>query len=134
MAQLTPVVVTDSICQMENKNDPVPSLDLSSTAFSSHDQEQLNNSVKEYVDIMVRSELDLGHYKGVEHTIELEDPKPFKQRYRRIPPHMFEEVRDLLRQLEACGVIRPSKSQYSSPVVCCVRRMGSSACVLTIGF
>ena len=111
VAQLTPVVVTDSICQMENMNDPVPSLDLSSTAFLSHDQEQLNNLVKEFVDVMARSEFDLGHYKGVVHTIELEDPKPFKQRYRRIPPHMFEEVRDHLRQLEACGVIRPSKSQ-----------------------
>ena len=105
VAQLTPVVVTDSICQMENMNDPVPSVDLISTAFSSHDQEQLNNLVKEYADIMARSELDLGHYNGVEHTIELEDPKPFKQRYRRVPPHMFEEVRDHLRQLEACGVI-----------------------------
>ncbi|KAK3734962.1 hypothetical protein RRG08_038985 [Elysia crispata] len=124
VAQLTPVVVTDSICQMENMNDPVPSLDLSSTAFLSHDQEQLNNLVKEFVDVMARSEFDLGHYKGVVHTIELEDPKPFKQRYRRIPPHMFEEVRDHLRQLEACGVIRPSKSQYSSPVVCCRKKDG----------
>ena len=124
VAQLTPVVVTDSIYQMENMNDPVPSLDLSSTAFSSHDQEQLNNLVKEYADVMARSELDLGHYKGVEHTIQLEDPKPFKQRYRHIPPHMFEELRDHLRQLEACGVIRPSKSQYSSPVVCCRKKDG----------
>ena len=124
VAQLTPVVVTDSICQMENMNDPAPSLDLSSTAFSSHDQEQLNNLVKEYADVMARSELDLGHYKGVEHTIELEDPNPFKQRHRCIPPHMFEEVRDHLRQLEACGVIRPSKSEYSSPVVCCRKKDG----------
>ena len=84
----------------------------------------MNNLVKEYADIMARSELDLGHYNGVEHTIELEDPKPFKQRHRRIPPHMFEEVRDHLRQLEACGVIRPSKSQYSSPVVCCRKKDG----------
>ena len=100
---------------MENMNDPAPSLDLSSTAFSSHDQEQLNNLVKEYPDVMARSELDLGQYKGVEHTIELEDPKPFKQRYRRIPPHMFEEVRDHLRQLEACGVIGPSYISIQLP-------------------
>ncbi|KAK3789149.1 hypothetical protein RRG08_001542 [Elysia crispata] len=78
-------------------NVPAPSLDLSSTAFSSHDQEQLNNLVKEYADVMARSELDLGHYKGVEYTIELEDPMPFKQRYRRIPPHMFEEKDGKLR-------------------------------------
>ena len=84
----------------------------------------IHEIVKDYADIMARSELDLGHYNGVEHTIELEDPKPFKQRYRRIPPHMFEEMRDHLRQLEACGVIRPSKSQYSSPVVCCRKKDG----------
>ncbi|KAK3752026.1 hypothetical protein RRG08_059567 [Elysia crispata] len=53
-----------------------------------------------------------------------ENPEPSKQRYRRIPPHMFEEVCDHLRQLEACGVIRPSKSQYSSPVVCCRKKDG----------
>ncbi|GFR96795.1 Pol polyprotein [Elysia marginata] len=87
-------------------------------------QALLRNLVTEYADVMARNELDLGHYKGVEHTIELEDPKPFKQRYRHIPPHMFEEIRDHLRQLEACGVIRPSKSQCSSPVVCCDKKDG----------
>ena len=56
VAQLTPVMVTDSICQIENKNDPAS--DLRSTAFSSNDREQLNNLVKEYADVMARSELD----------------------------------------------------------------------------
>ena len=37
---------------------------------------------------------------------------------------MFEEVRDHLRQLEANGVIRPSKSQFSSPVVCARKKDG----------
>ena len=67
VGELTPVVVTDSICQMENMNGPDPRLDLSFTAFSSHDQEELNNLMKEYADIMARSELDLGHYKRVHH-------------------------------------------------------------------
>ena len=37
---------------------------------------------------------------------------------------MFEEVRDHLRQLEACGVIRPSISHYSSPVLCYRKKDG----------
>ena len=75
--------------------------------------------MEEYSDIFSQGELDIGHYDGVKHRIELTDEKPFKQRYRRIPPHMLDEVADHLRQLEANGVIRPSKSPFSSPIVCC---------------
>ncbi|KAK3775653.1 hypothetical protein RRG08_049834 [Elysia crispata] len=82
--------------------------------------------LKKNADVNASSVLDLRHYKGVEHTIELEDPKPCKQRYRRIPPHLFErDARYVnLRQLQACGVIRPSKSQYSSPILCCRKKDG----------
>ncbi|GFR77250.1 Pol polyprotein [Elysia marginata] len=124
VAKLSPVIVTGDAPQGDELSDSITSPDFGATAFSSHNQELLRNLVTEYANVMARNELDLGHYKGVEHTIELEDPKPFKQRYRRIPSHMFEEVRDHLRQLEACGVIRPSKSQYSSPVVCCRKKDG----------
>ena len=124
VAQLTPVVVTNSIPLNHKQTDSAITPDLTSSALQNHHQEKLRNLVTEYTDVMARDELDLGHYRGVEHTIELDDPKPFKQRYRRIPPHMFEEVRDHLRQLEVEGVIRPSKSQYSSPVVCCCKKDG----------
>ena len=124
VAQLTPVVVTNSIPLNHRQTDSAITPDLTSSAFQNHHQEKLRNLVTEYTDVMARDELDLGHYRGVEHTIELDDPKPFKQRYRRIPPHMFEEVRDHLRQQEVEGVIRPSKSQYSSPVVCCRKKDG----------
>ncbi|GFR73014.1 Pol polyprotein [Elysia marginata] len=38
---------------------------------------------------------------------------------------MTDEVRDHLLQLQASGVIRPSQSPYSSPVVCCRKKDSS---------
>ena len=53
----------------------------------------------------------------MKHRIILTDDKPFKQPYRKIPPGMYEEVRQHLKDMLACGAIRPSDSPYSSNVV-----------------
>lgn len=81
--------------------------------------------LKEFADVFSKGDLDLGHCADVSHRIELEDVTPFRQRYRRIPPNMVEEVRDHLRQLAACGVIRRSHSPWSSCVVLARKRDGS---------
>ena len=119
VAQLTPVVVA-SLSQSEQV---LP--DVKNTMVSPEDREGLEALIQQYADVFSQHDLDLGHYNGVKHRIELLDEHPFKQRYRRIPPHMFEEVSDHLRQLEASGVIRPSKSPFSSPIVCCRKKDGS---------
>lgn len=61
--------------------------------------------------------MDYGHTKTVQHEIPLVDSKPFRLPYRKIPPSLWQEVRKLLIEMEAAGVIRPSKSPYASPVV-----------------
>ena len=54
---------------------------------------------------------------SVQHPIKLTDNEPFKEPHRRIPPALFQEVREhILKMLEA-GAIRPSKSPCSSNVV-----------------
>ena len=63
------------------------------------------------------NDLDVGRTEILKHRIEMTDTTPFKQRYRRIPPGMIEEVRLHLRQLLDSGVIRPSKSPFASNVV-----------------
>ena len=60
---------------------------------------------------------DLGCTTAVKHKIILTDDKPFKQPYRKIPPGMYEEVRQHLKDMLSCGAIRPSESPYSSNVV-----------------
>lgn len=68
-------------------------------------------------DVFAWSSNDLGHVTTVKHCIELTDDSPFKQRCRRIPPAMFQEVRDHLQGLLDTGIIRPSKSPFSSNIV-----------------
>lgn len=62
-------------------------------------------------------DLDIGCTSAVQHEIKLMDDTPFKQRYRRIPPAVIEEVRLHLQQLQDAGVIRPSSSPYASNLV-----------------
>ena len=47
----------------------------------------------------------------------MNDPTPFKDPYRRIPPALFEEVRQHLKVMLDAGAIRESQSSYSSNVV-----------------
>lgn len=50
--------------------------------------------------------------------------KPFKQRHRRIPSGMIDEVRQHIEQLLSCGVIRKSKSPRASNVVLVHKKNG----------
>ena len=60
---------------------------------------------------------DLGFTDLVEHEINLTDATPFKEPYRRIPPALFEEVREHLKEMLDAGAIRESQSPFSSNVV-----------------
>ena len=61
----------------------------------------------------------------VKHTIKITNPNPFKERYWRIPPHQFEEVRKHLREMEDIGAIRRSNIPWASPVVLVKKKDGS---------
>ena len=48
---------------------------------------------------------DLAKTSVVKHTIKVTDPTPFKDRYRMIPPGMFEEVRNHLKEIMGFGLL-----------------------------
>ncbi len=68
---------------------------------------------------------DIGRTDLVKHRIVLEDDKPFKQPYRRIPPGMYEEVRQHVKDMLDADVIRESDSPFSSNVVLVRKKDGS---------
>lgn len=71
---------------------------------------------------------DLGNCDLVKHEIKFSDEKPFKEPHRRIPPALFEEVREHLKEMMEAGTIRQSSNSYSSNAVI-VRKMGPFASV-----
>ena len=67
----------------------------------------------------------MGRTSLVQHEIKLSNDKPFKERYRRIPPHQYEEVQKHLQEMLAVGAIRKSTSPWASPVVLVCKKDGS---------
>ena len=73
--------------------------------------------IRAFNDIFSKNDEDIGLTARVKHQIELSNPVPFKQRHRRIPLSMIDEVRNHIQQLLTSGVIRRSKSPWASNVV-----------------
>ena len=78
--------------------------------WTEEQKELIRQTVEEFHDVFALNSMELGRTSLVQHTIEVTDPKPFKERYCRIPPHQFEEVRKPLKEMEEIGAIRRSNS------------------------
>ena len=116
------------------KSEPTPErlnalfskLDLSGVEEWSEDhQQQIHDLMVEYQHLFALNDLELGCTDKVKHKIKLDNTIPFKDRYRRIPPHQFDEVRDHLQEMLKIGAIRKSVSPWASPVVLVCKKDGS---------
>ena len=93
-------------------------LDLSGMEEWSTDlQGKAKSLLMSYADIFSKDDMDMGTTHVVKHHIKLSDPVPFKEKYKRIPPHLYDEVREHLKEMLALGAIRKSQSPWSSPIV-----------------
>ncbi|KAJ7983606.1 hypothetical protein DPEC_G00375400 [Dallia pectoralis] len=87
--------------------------------------EQVRRVLGKYTHVFASSDGELGCTEVIQHEIPLTDCVPIKQRYRRIPPSQYEEVKAHIRQLLEQGAIRESCSPYSSPLVIVRKKDGS---------
>ena len=94
-----------------NKNNLNPDQVQDCTAFLNNRKHIFSTSVKD----ICRTDL-------VEHEIKLSNNIPVKERYRRIPAAMFEEVR---RYFKKCGILMLSENPHCSNVVLARRSNGS---------
>ena len=78
-----------------------------------------------YQHLFAFNDLELGCTNKVKHKIKFENPVPFKDQYRRIPPHQFNEVRNHLQDMLKVGAIHKSVSPWASPVVLVCKKDGS---------
>ena len=67
----------------------------------------------------------LGRTTTIQHRIPTSDDIPVNQRHRRIPPNQLAEVKEHLQDLLDKGVIKPSQSNYASPIVLVRKKSGA---------
>ena len=63
-------------------------------SWTEQQQQSVRELLKEYQHLFALSLRELGKTSLVQHEIQLSDKTPFKKRYRRLPPHQYEEVRE----------------------------------------
>ena len=88
-------------------------------------QMHVHSVIEQYSFLFAMDNLDLGWTDMVKHHIDLTDYTPIKDRYGRIPPHQYKEVRKHLKEMLDIGAIRCSNSPWASPVVLVRKKDGS---------
>ena len=66
--------------------------------WSKEDQEEVQKVIKDFGFPITLNDLALGKTSIVKNTIKLTDYTLFKERYHRIPPHQFEEVKNIYKK------------------------------------
>ena len=121
--QAVDVEATESV---STPNEDDSWLDLFTWPENPEHAQAIRDIVVRFRDVFSTHSLDYGHTDLVEHKIDLTDETPIKLRHRRIPPSMYDEVRQYLDELLAAKQIRPSKSPWSFPVVLVRKRQDAS--------
>ena len=75
-------------------------------------------------DVFSKDETDIGDIKDFKMAINLVDDIPVNAAYRKVPPHLYAEVKNYVEDLRTNGWIRESYSSYSSPIVCVRKKDG----------
>ena len=93
-------------------------LDLQSLKeWPESEQKQARELLLKWEHLFACSDLDLGKTALIKHKIRLTDQTPFKERYRCIPPHMYDNVRVHIQEMLDIGAICKSHSLWASAVV-----------------
>ena len=87
------------------------------TNLEKEEQLKVLEALLRYQDVFTRSDSDLGRTSQVKHKIETGDARPIRQKPRRIPIHMHDEVDKIMGNMIEQGIIEPSCSPCQSPVV-----------------
>ena len=101
-------------------------LDLSGCSnWTERQQQAIRECIIKHHKIFAVEDKELGWTDLVKHKIKLDNYVPFKERYRRIPPHQYEEVKKHLTKMLEIGAIRRSESPWASAVVLVRKKDGS---------
>ena len=116
---------TPSVDPRKDEKDVLENIDLADSGMSEQGLKRVQELVREYSDIFSRHSGDLGRTHLMQHEIETGDAPPVKQRPRRIPLRLRNQVEEQRQQMLRDGVIEPSTSPWCSPIVLAKKKDGS---------
>ena len=88
----TEIKKEDDLCILDQ-------LDLEEiNTWSKEQQHAARKLLCDYSETFSKNDLDLGKCNILKHTIQLTDQQPFKERYRRIPPHLLKRLNNIYRK------------------------------------
>ena len=102
--QVPPVVHLTRTAKNKNVNTPnswvLEALDLQGLKeWPESEQKQARELLLKWEHLFVQNNLDLGKTALIKHKIRLTDQTPFKERYRHIPPHMYDDMRAHIQEM-----------------------------------
>ena len=116
-AQLEAADVEPVQCSPPSSTTPDAPPDVDLQHLPTQDATIVSQLLRRWRHVFSTGDTDVGYSDVTHHRITLLDDRPFKQRYRRIPVALLDEVRNHLQQLFNAGIIRPSHSPYASNLV-----------------
>ncbi len=87
--------------------------------------ERLAELLSKHIDAFSRDDQDYGYTTAVVHDIPTSEAPPIKQRHRRVPPQIFQEVKRHVQNLVSQGILKESSSPWASPAVIVMKKDGS---------
>ena len=94
------------IAESSDKSESVlDKVSVETLGLSEEEIHKVKSFLLEHEGIFSTDDTAIGHCFFVKHHINLTDEIPFKQRHRRTPPAMIDEVRSHLEQLATTGII-----------------------------
>lgn len=131
--------IEPNVSGVETKNDTniEPAVDTSFTNYmkplwdsctknlSIEQQEMVRDLLQKHIKVFAKSKTDLGKTNIVSHKINTGDARPIKQQPRRIPLHKKEAAREEVQRMLKAGIIEPSSSAWSAPIVLVTKKDGS---------
>ena len=127
--QVPPVVHPTRTTEDKHANTPnswgLEALDLQGlNKWPESEQKQARELLLKWEHLFVQNDLDLGKTALIKHKIRLTNQTPFKERYRCIPPHMYNDVRAHIQEMLDIGAIHKSHSPWASAVVLVCKKDG----------
>ena len=119
VAEVEVSFVEEDLPQVEGSSPDLESLiDLSDSVVSGDQRRALVTVLRRHQSMF---DGHIGHTDVVKHTIDTGDSPPVRQRPRRIPPHLTQQVREELDKLVSQGILEESDGGWSFHV-CLVRK------------